>query len=382
MPRQSARAVLVDLPVHEGRRLSIFCIRYMPTLRVPVRGSRVITAGSVMNGAGSPGQQCHDREEVEVRLEHELLAGALADRLRQRVGELLQLAEPLDLLDEALRRLHLEHVLDAAAELVERGDAEAHAHPPLGPELVDQQRMRRALDPGEEERRPARLDRAVDDLRDLEARVDLGVHLDELAGPPEHVDPGAEVGSRHRGDCRRRGVPLGAGPAPPAARPLVREAGDIRRLPGREHRYETGRPPRAGVTNEQRKLRGEVTVEGELGTKAPARRPSGSGTRPCRSRSTGRRTRSGSRDAGGRRAPAARRQAAGPGGAGGRRGRCPRRSGMSRRTPRPRRRARRDERGCSRRRTARPGGRRRSIAYTRSTTAWLARAYRCRAAAR
>src|SRR3954470_19189416 len=35
---------------------SIFCIRYMPTLRLPLRGSFVITAGSVMNGAGSPGQ--------------------------------------------------------------------------------------------------------------------------------------------------------------------------------------------------------------------------------------------------------------------------------------------------------------------------------------
>ncbi len=30
----------------------------MPTLRVPVFGSWVMTAGSVMNGAGSPGQQC------------------------------------------------------------------------------------------------------------------------------------------------------------------------------------------------------------------------------------------------------------------------------------------------------------------------------------
>src|SRR3954451_17561677 len=36
---------------------STFCSRYMPTLRVPSRGSCVITAGSVMNGAGSPGQQ-------------------------------------------------------------------------------------------------------------------------------------------------------------------------------------------------------------------------------------------------------------------------------------------------------------------------------------
>src|SRR5215471_1482873 len=37
--------------------LSMTCIRYMPTLRPPDSGSCVITAGSVMNGAGSPGQQ-------------------------------------------------------------------------------------------------------------------------------------------------------------------------------------------------------------------------------------------------------------------------------------------------------------------------------------
>jgi hypothetical protein len=37
--------------------LSTFCIRYMPTFRVRVFGSCVITAGRVMNGAGSPGQQ-------------------------------------------------------------------------------------------------------------------------------------------------------------------------------------------------------------------------------------------------------------------------------------------------------------------------------------
>src|SRR3954452_14419149 len=36
---------------------SMTCIRYMPTLRPPLWGSCVITAGRVMNGAGSPGQQ-------------------------------------------------------------------------------------------------------------------------------------------------------------------------------------------------------------------------------------------------------------------------------------------------------------------------------------
>ena len=38
-------------------RWSSTCMRYMPTLREPVFGSCVITAGSVMNGPASPGQQ-------------------------------------------------------------------------------------------------------------------------------------------------------------------------------------------------------------------------------------------------------------------------------------------------------------------------------------
>ncbi len=35
---------------------SNFCTRYMPTFRVPLRGSRVMTAGRVMYGPPSPGQ--------------------------------------------------------------------------------------------------------------------------------------------------------------------------------------------------------------------------------------------------------------------------------------------------------------------------------------
>ncbi len=57
IPRQSAAPSLWICQCMKVVRASIFCIRYMPTLRVPVRGSIVITAGSVMNGAGSPGQQ-------------------------------------------------------------------------------------------------------------------------------------------------------------------------------------------------------------------------------------------------------------------------------------------------------------------------------------
>src|SRR6185503_1704115 len=105
-----------------------------------------------------------DRKLIEIGLEHELLAAAAAHDLRYRVRELLQPPEALDLLDETLRRLHLEHVLELARNIVELLHAEGEAHAPLGAELVDEQRVRRALRVAEEKRRPARLHGAVDDL--------------------------------------------------------------------------------------------------------------------------------------------------------------------------------------------------------------------------
>ena len=65
--------------------------------------------------------------------------------------------------------------------------------------------------PLEEERRAAGLDRAVDDLRHLEVRVDLGVDADELALALEERDPCAQVGGRrHRGESRRQSTPYAA----------------------------------------------------------------------------------------------------------------------------------------------------------------------------
>ena len=54
---RSARPSLCICQCMNVELRSITCIRYMPTLRTPVFGSFVMTAGSVMNGAGSPGQQ-------------------------------------------------------------------------------------------------------------------------------------------------------------------------------------------------------------------------------------------------------------------------------------------------------------------------------------
>src|SRR5207237_8690510 len=97
---------------------------------------------------------------------------------------------------EPFRRLHLEHVLDAPRDVVERLDAERKAHAALGAELVDQQWVPRLLRVFEQERRPARLHRAVDDLRQLELRVDLRGDPNALALALEQRDPLAQVACR------------------------------------------------------------------------------------------------------------------------------------------------------------------------------------------
>src|SRR5207248_3833667 len=62
-----------------------------------------------------------------------------------------------------------------------------------GPELVDEQRVLRALRSLEEERRPAGLDRAVDDLGDLEIRVDLGGDSNQLTLALQQGNPLAKI---------------------------------------------------------------------------------------------------------------------------------------------------------------------------------------------
>ena len=85
--------------------------------------------------------------------------------------------------------------------------------------------MPRALRALEEERRAARLDGSVDDLGDLEVRVDLGGDANELALALEQADPVAQVGgAAMRSSLRRRGVPqsVTSTGARPASRASVR----------------------------------------------------------------------------------------------------------------------------------------------------------------
>ncbi len=150
-----------------------------------------------MKGAASPGQQVwigSSPRSTSSPCRTTSWQGALANDARKGVGDRLELPEAAELVDEACGRLHLEHVGELHRDVVEPLDPEGEAHPPLGAELVHEQRMlasRRIL---EQEGRPPGPDRPVDDLGHLEVRVDLGGDPDELSFALEQRDPLAQVG--------------------------------------------------------------------------------------------------------------------------------------------------------------------------------------------
>ena len=183
-------------------RRSIFCIRYMPTLRLPVFGSCVITAGRVMNGAASSGQQVwigsrsrFTSSPVSTTSWH----GPLRTDFGTRVGDRLELHQAADLVAEALRRLHLEHVAELLADSSSESTPKARHIRRSVPNWLISSGSCEPFGLLEEQRRPAGLHRPVDDLGDLEMRIDLGVDADELALALEQRDPVAEVArGRHR----------------------------------------------------------------------------------------------------------------------------------------------------------------------------------------
>ncbi len=196
-------AVLVQLPVHEGR--AAVDLLHPVHAHVAAAVPRILRdhRGERDERRGIAGPAALDRQQAEIDVvarQHDLLAGAAGDRLRARVGDRLQLLEAAHLVHQPLRRLHLEHVLEPRGDVVEALDAEAQAHAPLRAELVDQKRVPCPLRALEQERRPARLDGPVDDLRDLEVGVDLGGDANELTLALEQRDPLAQVSRRsHRG---------------------------------------------------------------------------------------------------------------------------------------------------------------------------------------
>ena len=116
-------------------------MRYMPTLRLPVRGSRVITQGNVMKRPPSSGQHCSTGkvEQREIVVLDDLLARAAGDLLGEEFAHLGQHGQHLDFVEQALRGLDVHELRNAVGDFVERIDVERQLHAALGAELVDEQ---------------------------------------------------------------------------------------------------------------------------------------------------------------------------------------------------------------------------------------------------
>ncbi len=254
-------AVLVHLPVHERRRAvddlhPIHADVPRPRLRVLRDDGR---EGDERRRVARPAALDGEAREIDVgALEEDLLTRCLAHHLRPRVRNRLELEQPLHLLADALGRLHVEDVAELGRGIVERVDPERHAHALLGPELVDQERVLRALRVLEEKRRPTGLDDPVDDLGDLEVGVGLCGDAPQLALALEERDPLAEISRRRRqGEvslwtrARPQSHPRARGQAQPGAYARARLRG-VARFASRDRREKRLRQPsaRSGRRNE------------------------------------------------------------------------------------------------------------------------------------
>ena len=151
-----------------------------------------------------PGVQRGQRHQVDlVALHHDVLAVALAHPLRRDVAELAELAHGIAQAGETARQLGLEQVGDPRADVVETVDAERLGHPGLRAEHVHRQRQLGALDVLEQQRRAAGAHDPVDDLGDLEVRVDLRLDAHELAVLLEPVEELRQVCVGHGHQYRR-----------------------------------------------------------------------------------------------------------------------------------------------------------------------------------
>ena len=101
----------------------------MPTLRAPVRGSLRDHGRERDERRRVARPAALDREQAEVDVvagEHDLLARRRARTVFGRESAIdFSFFEAAHLLGEPLRRLHLEHVLELRADVVEPLDAEA-----------------------------------------------------------------------------------------------------------------------------------------------------------------------------------------------------------------------------------------------------------------
>ena len=162
----------------------------MPTLTRPLRGSLVMTSGSVMNGPASSGHVVSTgslvrsglRMTTSCTLPSRTIFGiALASGASRERAASFPTSDPpggAKSMSWRTRAPTSSRLVAPSAIAMRRSRAE----------LIGQHRETRTLDVGEEQRRAAGFDDAIGDLADLELRIDARLDDVQFAGAAQRVD--------------------------------------------------------------------------------------------------------------------------------------------------------------------------------------------------
>ena len=144
---------LVDLPVHAERAVVVDLQAVHPHVaRLRHRVAREDERErDVAPGVARPAAQHGEGGQARVGRLHDLLARRRAHPLGARLGEVEEVAEPAQLVEERARHAEVEELGHAGGEIVEPLDAEGRRHARGRAEGVDEDGHREALDVLEEE---------------------------------------------------------------------------------------------------------------------------------------------------------------------------------------------------------------------------------------
>jgi hypothetical protein len=174
----------------------------MPTLVLPLAGSRVMTSGIVMNGPASCGQ--HVSTGSSPRSTASPVAttswhGADLTVFGNTAASSVTFGSARSLSSRPSGGPRVEEEVEPLVPLLPRADPQRLAHPLARRERVDRHREARALDVLEQQRGSAALHGAVGDFRDLETRRHRRADADEVAVLLERAEKFAEAAVGHRG---------------------------------------------------------------------------------------------------------------------------------------------------------------------------------------
>ena len=169
------RAVLLRLPVHARGALVV----HLHAIDAHVALARLRIArdhqrpGDESPGILRPALQDRKFQKRETFAADHFLARTRLHRLRKKRAQFRQLGQHLDLVQQTLRRLHVQEPANALGHFLERIDFQRQMNAPLAAQRIDEQRNSRAFGVLEKQRRAAGARHALRDLGDLQHRIDF-----------------------------------------------------------------------------------------------------------------------------------------------------------------------------------------------------------------